>query len=111
MNTNILTDISRNLLGAWWLDVKFLIDTIEEHKLDFDDIYENVEMNFWEDFTNNINYFIYEVLNQIANNFIETNSKLFEDKSNEKFEIYTNYMDSSIYFTDEKIQSEFEGFY
>jgi hypothetical protein len=110
MNTNILTDISRNLLWAWWLDVKFLIDTIEEHKLDFDDIYENVEMNFWEDFTNNINYFIYEVLNQIANKFIETHSKLFEDKSNEEFEIYTNYMDSSICFTDEKVQSEFERF-
>ena len=42
MNENILTDITRNVLGAWYLDVKFLIDTIEEHDLDFDDIYENL---------------------------------------------------------------------
>ena len=46
MNENVLTDITRNLLGAGYLDLKFLTDTIEEHDLDFDDIYENVEMNF-----------------------------------------------------------------
>lgn len=107
MNTNILSDITRNLLGAWYLDVKFLIDTIEEHELDFDDIYENVEMNFWKEVSYNINYYINEVLNQIAVKFIASNAKLFEAESDE-FEIYTNYMDSHIYFNSETVQSKFE---
>jgi len=50
MNKNILVDLSRNLLWAWYLDVEFLVNLIEEHKLDFDEIYENVEMNFWKEF-------------------------------------------------------------
>lgn len=110
MNENVLTDITRNLLGAWYLDLKFLVDTIEEHDLDFDDIYENVEMNFWKEFTANINYFIYEALSQIAYKFIESHTELFEEYSDE-FEIYTNYMDSHIYFIDEYVQGEFERFY
>ena len=110
MDTNILSDITRNLLGAWYLDVKFLIDTIEEHELDFDDIYENVEMNFWKEVSYNINYYIHEALNQIACKFIESNEELFETESDE-FEIFTNYMDSHIYFNSENAQSEFERFY
>ena len=108
MNTDILTDISRNLLGAWYLDVKFLIDTIEEYKLDFDDIYENVEMNFWKEFTTNINYCIYEALSQIAYKFIDDNSDLFEYENEKEFEIFTNFMDSHIWFNSEKVQNKFE---
>ena len=39
------------------------------------------------------------------NNF----SKLFEDE-NDEFEIFTNYMDSHIYFTSDIVQNEFEKF-
>jgi len=109
MNKNILVDLSRNLLWAWYLDVEFLVNLIEEHKLDFDEIYENVEMNFWKEFDCNINYFIYESLSQIAYKFIDSNKELFEYESDE-FEIYTNYIDSHIRFTSEKVQSEFERF-
>ena len=109
MNKNILVDLSRNLLWAWYLDVEFLVNLIEEHKLDFDEIYENVEMNFWKEFDCNINYFIYESLSQIAYKFIDSNKELFEYESDE-FEIYTNYIDSHIWFTSEKVQSEFERF-
>lgn len=109
MNKNILVDLSRNLLWAWYLDVEFLVNLIEEHKLDFDEIYENVEMNFWKEFDCNINYFIYEALSQIAYKFIDSNKELFENESDE-FEIYTNYIDSHIRFTSEKVQSEFERF-
>ena len=109
MNKNILVDLSRNLLWAWYLDVEFLVNLIEEHKLDFDEIYENVEMNFWKEFDCNINYFIYEALSQIAYKFIDSNKELFENESDE-FEIYTNYIDSHIWFTSEKVQSEFERF-
>ena len=51
-----------------------------------------------------INIIIYEVLSTIAYKFISENSKIFEDE-NDEFEIYTNYMDSHIYFTSEKAQS------
>lgn len=57
-----------------------------------------------------INYLIYEALNQIAYKFINSNKELFENESDE-FEIYTNYMDSHIYFTSENIQEKFESFY
>jgi len=58
----------------------------------------------------NINMLIYEVLHTIASKFIADNSSLFTESSDE-FEIYTNYMDSYIYFTSEKVQNEFEKFY
>jgi len=109
MNTDILMDLSRNTLWAWYLDVKFLVELIEEHNLDVDDIAENIEFNFWAEFKTNINYFIYETLSQIANKFIESNLELFEYESDE-FEIYTNYIDSHIWFTSEIVQSEFERF-
>lgn len=60
---------------------------------------------------NNINIFIYEALSQIAYKFIESHSNLFGDEEYEEFEIYTNYIDSHIYFTNDEIQSEFERFY
>lgn len=50
MNTDILMDLSRNTLWAWYLDVKFLVELIEEHNLDVDDIAENIEFNFWAEF-------------------------------------------------------------
>jgi len=49
MNENVLSDITRNLLGAWYLDVKFLVDLLDEHNIDFDDIMDSIECNFWKD--------------------------------------------------------------
>ena len=110
MNENVLSDITRNLLGAWYLDLKYLVELIDEQDLDFDEIYESVEMNFWKEFTTNINYFIYEALSQIAYKFIESNKSLFENYSDE-FEIYTNFMDSHIWFSNEGVQSKFEDYF
>ena len=110
MNKNILIDLSRNLLKAWYLDVQFLVNLIDEHKLDFDEIYENVEINSWKDIQFDINYYIYEALSQIAYKFINSNKKLFKKESDE-FEIYTNYLDSHIWFTSQKVQYKFERFY
>ena len=76
----------------------------------FDEIYENVEMNFWKEIQFDINYYIYEALSQIAYKFINSNKKLFKKESDE-FEIYTNYLDSHIWFTSQKVQSKFERFY
>ena len=110
MNKNILVDLSRNLMWAWYLDVEFLVNLIEEQELDFDKIYENAKMSSWKEFDRNINYFIYEALSQVAYRFIDSHKELFELESDE-FEIYTNYMDSHIWFLSEVIQTEFERFY
>jgi len=110
MNENVLTDVTRNLLGAWYLDLKFLVDLVEEDNIEFDDVMDSIECNFWKDVMLDINLIIYEVLSTIAYKFISDNSELFEDENNE-FEIYTNYMDSHIYFTSKKAQNEFEKFY
>ena len=110
MNEIVLTDVTRNLLGAWYLDLKFLVDLLEEHNIEFDDVIESIECNFWKDVKLEINLIIYEVLSTIAHKFIFENSELFEIE-NDEFEIYTNYMDSHIYFTSEKVQNEFEKFY
>jgi hypothetical protein len=67
-------------------------------------------MNFGEDITLDINYLIYESLSTIAYRFIEANQELFETKSDE-FEIYTNYLDSHVRFSDEEVQVEFEKYF
>jgi hypothetical protein len=67
-------------------------------------------MNFWKDVQFDINYYIYEALSQVAYKFIASNKKLFKTESDE-FEIYTNYLDSHIRFTSEKVQNKFERFY
>ncbi|WP_428026433.1 hypothetical protein [Arcobacter sp.] len=59
----------------------------------------------------NINYLIYVALKFIALKFIDSNKELFENESDEEFEIFTNYLDSHIYFESEKIQKIFENFY
>lgn len=110
MNTDILIDLSRNTLWAWYLDVKFLVEVVEKYSLDIDTISENIEFNFWKEFKADINYFIYEALSQVAYKFIDSNKELFDTESDE-FEIYTNYMDSHIWFTSEIVQSKFERFY
>jgi hypothetical protein len=46
----------------------------------------------------------------VAYKFLEELTEKIEDKKAE-FEIFTNYMDSHIYFTDESIQSKFEGYF
>lgn len=110
MNTNILNEISRVLLWAWYLDLEFIINLIEKYELDFEDIHENIELNFWESSKKDINLYIYEALYQIAHIFIDRNKDLFKTESDE-FEICTNYLDSYIYFTSDKVQDKFEWFY
>jgi len=107
MNTAILSDITRNLMGAWYLDLKFLVDLLEEHDIDFDEIINEVEANFWKDTAHDFNTIVYEVYYKIATDFITKNESLFEDESSE-FTIYTNYLDSHLWFESEKVQKKFE---
>lgn len=110
MNENVLTDITMNILGAWYLDLKFLVELLDEYNIDLYHVMDSIEWNFWKDMKLDINTIIYEVLHTIASKFIANNSSLFTE-NNDEFEIYTNYMDSHIYFTSEKVQNEFEKFY
>ncbi len=111
MNTNILNGFIRGLTGAWYLDIEFLVNTVDKCNLDFEDIIESVEMNFWTEYKCDFNYIMYETLSTIANNFIDENRELFEDVENDEYEIFTNYMDSHVRFNDEDIQSKFEEYY
>lgn len=110
MNEYTLISAMSAITQSWYLDVKFLLDRVEEHSLELSEIIENVEFNFWKENISNINYLIHETLNQIANNFINSNKELFENESDE-FEIYTNYLDSHVWFRSENVQLEFENFY
>lgn len=110
MNNEILLEITTNILDGGYLDLEYLTNTIEEYKLAVDEIVESVEQDFWKEYVTQINYLIYIALTMVAQKFIEENEKLFEDKSNE-FEIFTNYLDSHVYFEDEEVQREFEVFY
>ncbi|HIP11155.1 MAG TPA: hypothetical protein EYG73_00415 [Arcobacter sp.] len=92
------------------MDVDYLVNLLDRFHLDFYEVMDEVEMNFGADGKVEFNTIIYEVLNSIAHKFLEEHKEMFESKEAE-FEIYTNYMDSHIYFTDEFIQSEFEGYF
>ena len=108
MNENILSDITRNLTGGWYLDLRFLVNLIDEHSLDFDDIMESLEGNYWEDVKFKFNTIIYETLTMVANKFLDEHREIFEEYEKE-FEIFTNFMDSHIWFTDEFVQSKYEA--
>jgi hypothetical protein len=110
MNESILSDILRNITGGWYLDLRFLVKVLERHDIDFDDVMDSIEGNFWDDVKFDFNIIIYETLTLVAYKFLEELTEKVEDKKAE-FEIFTNYMDSHIYFTDESIQSKFEGYF
>ena len=52
-----------------------------------------------------------EILSTIAYKFIEEYKELFSNEDDKEFEIFTNYMDSHIYFKCEYIQEKFEAYY
>lgn len=108
-NTNTILS---QVLHCWYLDLKFLDELIESYNLDLD--IEDILLNYW--YTNiqdlNINIFIYESFEQIKNQFIEENQEKIEklgfDIYEIEYEIYTNYMDSHIWFNDEKIDNLYQ---
>jgi len=108
MNENILSDITRNLTGGWYLDLKSLVVLLETYEIDFDDVMEALEWNYWEDVKFNFNTIIYETLTMVANKFLDEYKEIFE-KYEKEFEIFTNFIDSHIYFTDEFVQSKYEA--
>jgi len=107
----ILLELIRGLTGGWYLDTGFLVNIIESHDLDIEEIIESIEMNFWKEYKCDFNYIINETLSTIAYKFIEEYKELFSNEDDKEFEIFTNYMDSHIYFKCEYIQEKFEAYY
>ena len=110
MNSNVLNAISCRMLGAWYLDVNYLVNLLDRFHLDFYEVMDEVDMNFGADGKVEFNTIIYETLSQIAHKFIEDNQKIFKSHQDD-FNVYCNYMDSHIWFTDEEVQSKFEGYF
>jgi len=108
MNQNILNELTTGLIDGGYSDLKFLIDTIEKYKLSVDDILDKHSENFWEVKMVQINYLIYTALTLVASNFIKENEKLFK-KYNDEHQIYTNYLDSWIWWEEPNVQDVFEG--
>lgn len=46
MNKETLLDITTNILDGGYLDLEYLVNTIEEYKLAVDEIVESVEQDF-----------------------------------------------------------------
>ncbi len=112
--TNLLCD----LLECGYLDINYLTDLLDNNNIEID--LQDLKSNYWE---LNINWIIYDVMTQIAERFIDDNQEEIEKildlweywnlydymNSHEIYEIYTNYIDSHIWFNDEKIQTLFEN--
>lgn len=111
------TSLLSQLLDCWYLDINFLIDLCNNNDIEID--LDDIKSNYWEI---NINIIIYDVIRQIAEKFIDDNreeiTKILElweywnlddyMSSNDLYEIFTNYIDSHLWFHDEKIQDLFE---
>ncbi len=112
------TSLLCGLLECGYLDITFLIDLADSNHIEID--LDDMKANYWE---LNINWIIYDVINQIAERFIDENQEEIEKildlwefwnlydymSSHEIYEIYTNFMDSHLRFNDEKIQELFEN--
>ena len=106
---DIASELARQLLNCWYLDLEYLISLIEEFNLDID--LEDIKNNYWYESLNNINQIIYSCYNDIKDKFLKTNSKevqsitwksinLFDD-----YNIFTNCIDSHLQFNNENINT------
>ena len=103
MKTRILCD----LLECWSLDINFLDNLLWEYNIELD--IDDIKSNFWKI---DINILIYETFEIIKNQFIDENQeeieKLWFDIYNLDYEIYTNYMDSHLWFNDNQIDDLYQ---
>jgi len=110
MKTELLIEMIAELTQSGYVDAKVLLETIENNDLDIYEIMNELRANFWEQFQNQYNWIMYEVLSSIGRNFIESHEELFENDGDREYEVFTNYCDSHIWFNDEAIEEEFEKF-
>jgi hypothetical protein len=86
--------ILQQILKCWYSDVEFLVDLVNEYDVDL------YEFEF-----NDFNSLVYAIYENIASNFLD-NVKI--PAKSQEYTIFTNYLDSSLYFTNPKTQEKFE---
>ncbi len=69
---------------------------------------ESVKDNHCHDQAYDFNTIVYEIFYKIATDFIAENQCLFKDYSSE-FQIFTNYLDSHLWFESNNVQERFES--
>ena len=106
------------VLDCWYLDIKKLCEVYILNHIDPD--LENIKANYWN---YDINTLLYEWIREVVEKFIweyeEQIKKIlnfweYEDLDDyrsyhELYEIYCNYLDSGLWFKEQKIQDLFEG--
>lgn len=102
------------ILECWVGDVGFAIDLANKNNLEIDT--EDLKNNYWK---LNINIIIYDLIYNIAEMFLNENKAIIEKILNVRnldeyrnnydlYEIFTNYIDSHLWFKNEDIQRLFE---
>jgi len=108
----------KQLLNCWYSDVMFLINISNNNNIELD--IEDIRNNYWNI---DINILIYETIRIISENFINEyksqihmvlwlwdHDNLENYRSyNDLYEIYTNYIDSHLWFKNELIQKMYEN--
>lgn len=116
--TNARYRFLAELLGCWVLDLQFLLSLID--KIDENDIYLDSQKVLQEWWNYNLNSFIHEAFYILAEWFLKKYQHKISEmlniwdfdryrEENELYEIYTNLLDSHIWFHNEKIQNLFEN--
>lgn len=102
------------LLECGYSDVIFTLELSHNNKIEID--VQEIKSNYWDI---NINIINYDLIYKIAEEFIRENQSQIEDilnvknlseyrDNNELYEIFTNYIDSHLWFKNEDIQNLFE---
>ncbi len=102
------------LLECWYSDVTYTLELSNNNKIEIDT--QEIKNNYWD---LNINLIIYDLIYKIAEEFIRDNQSQIEDilnvknlseyrDNNELYEIFTNYIDSHLWFKNQDIQNLFE---
>lgn len=116
MNETV-SNLMCELLDCWSMDIEYLSNLLDRNDIKIN--LRDLKDNHWE---LNINIIIYDVFTQIAKHFISENEigikQVYgiwkhEDvneylRSNEIYTIYTNCIDSHLWFHDDDIQESFE---
>lgn len=99
-----------SILQCGYLDIIFFENLLKEFNLELD--YPNIAENHWK---LSLNILITSAYLQIKDNFIAANSteiqRIIEgaDPYDIDFTIFTNYLDSHLWFKDEKVEELFQS--
>lgn len=103
MKTRLLCD----LLDCGYLDVNFLDNLLDTYNISLD--IDDIRANFWKI---DINILIYSTFEVVKDMFINDNKEELEtlwiDINNIDYQIYTNYIDSHLWFNEIEIDNLFQ---